>query len=213
MKKHIAVVTAAMMVLTSLAAPAVFADAAEAEAGSTSDNPIVFDYHDIDETLYEPQWWDTGLGFDICLPADWVDAELTQEMVDAGVAHIYGEDGGGANCTIVVTELPAEAVDTYDIDQLGKEMAENSTLAMYADLSGIPAVIFENDETCISGFAMLTDDGRMIQGVISAPTDEQYEEYGPVFGNITMSISPTETAADSDAESVAESDAESVAEE
>ena len=34
---------------------------------------------------------------------------------------------------------------------------------------------------------------RMIQGVISAPSDDQYEEYGPVFGNITTSISPTET--------------------
>ncbi len=199
MRKQVAIVTAALMAMTVFAAPAAFADETEAGVGSTSDNPIVFDYHDIDETVYEGQWWDTGLGFDMYLPADWVDADLTEEMVEAGVVHIYGEDGGGANCTIVYTELPAEVADTYDIDQLGTELAASNTTAMFADLSGIPAVIFENDETCISGFSMLTEDGYMIQGVISAPSDDQYEEYGPVFGNITMSISPTETEAETEA--------------
>jgi opacity protein-like surface antigen len=199
MKKRIAIVTAALMALAAFAAPAAFADETEAVAGSTSDNPIVFDYHDIDETVYEGQWWDTGLGFDMYLPADWVDADLTEEMVEAGVVHIYGEDGGGANCTIVCTELPAEAADTYDIDQLGTELAASNTAAMFADLSGIPSVVFANDETCISGFAMLTGDGYMIQGVISAPSDDQYEEYGPVFENITMSISPTVAEAETEA--------------
>lgn len=195
MKKRIAGVTAAMMVVAAIAAPAVFAEETEAGLGlvNTSDEPVVFDYHDVDDSVFEGQWWDTGLGFDMCLPADWIDNDLTEEMTEAGVVHIYGEEGGGANCTIVYTALPEEVADTYDIDQLGQELAASNTTVLYADLSGIPAVVFENDENCISGFSMLTDDGHLIQGVISAPSDDQYEEYGPVFGNITTSISPTET--------------------
>jgi hypothetical protein len=189
MKKRIAIMTAVMM--AALAAPAVFAEETEAGIGTTSDNPIVFDYNDVDASVYEGQWWDTGLGFDMYLPADWIDADLTEEMVESGLVHIYGEDGGGANCTIICTALPEEVADTYDIDQLGAELAESNTTALFADLSGIPAVVFENDETCISGFSMLTDDGYLIQGVISAPSDDEYEEYGPVFMNITTSISPT----------------------
>jgi len=191
MKKQIALMTTAVIAITLLAAPSVFAE--EAGAGSTSDNPVVFDYKDVDESVYEAQWWDTGLGFDICLPADWIDNDLTDEMTESGVVHIYGEEGGGANCTIVYTELPEEVVDTYDINQLGTEIAASNTTALFADLSGIPAVVFENDETFVTGFSILTDDGCLIQGVISAPSDDQYDEYDPVFKNIITSISPTET--------------------
>ena len=191
MKKRIAMITAAMMVIAALSAPAAWADETEAAVGSTPDNPIPFDFHDVDDTVFEGQWWDTGLGFDICVPADWVDADLTEEMAEAGVVHIYGEDGGGANCTIVSTELPAEAAGTYDIETLGTDLAASATTVAFADLSGIPAVIFENDESCVSGFSMLSDDGYLIQGVISAPSDEEYEEYGQIFANIITSISPT----------------------
>lgn len=95
MKKRIAGVTAAMMVVAAIAAPAVFAEETEAGLGlvNTSDEPVVFDYHDVDDSVFEGQWWDTGLGFDLCLPADWIDNDLTEEMTEAGVVHIYGEEG------------------------------------------------------------------------------------------------------------------------
>ena len=66
MKKRIAGVTAAMMVVAAIAAPAVFAEETEAGLGlvNTSDEPVVFDYHDVDDSVFEGQWWDTGLGFD-----------------------------------------------------------------------------------------------------------------------------------------------------
>ena len=191
MKRHITMITTAMMTMSVLMAPAVWADETEATIVNTPDNPVTFDYHDVDDTVFEGQWWDTGLGFDICVPADWVDADLTEEMAEAGVVHIYGEDGGGANCTIVCTEIPEEEAAAYDIERLGNELAPSATTLLYADLSGIPAVVFENDETCVSGSSMLSDDGYLIQGVITAPSDEEYEEYGPVFANITTSISPT----------------------
>lgn len=191
MKKRLAMITAAMMAVAALSAPAVFAGETEAASGSTSEDPVEFSYMDVDDSIFDCQWWDTGLGFDICVPADWVDADLTQEMVDAGVIHIYGEDGGGANCTITCTELPAEVADTYDIDQLGADLAATCTSAMFADLSGIPAVVYENDEAHVSGFGFLSDDGYLIQGVISAPSDDEYEEYGPSILNIITSISPS----------------------
>ena len=58
MKKRIAGVTAAMMVVAAIAASAVFAEETEAGLGlvNTSDEPVVFDYHDVDDSVFEGQW-------------------------------------------------------------------------------------------------------------------------------------------------------------
>ena len=169
-----------------ISAPTTYAE--ESSAGSTPDNPVVMDFDDIDTSVYEGEWRYTDLGFDVYLPADWVEAELTDEMEAAGVVHLYGEDGGGANIVFTRAEVPAD----YDYEQLGSELAASNTVAMYMDLSGILAVVFENEETKVSGFCTLTDDNYLITGVISAPTDDQYEEYSPYFQNIITSISPSE---------------------
>ena len=184
----------AMVIMASAALS--FGAYAEEGIGSTVDNPVVFNYaEDIDESVYDGMWVDTGLGFDVYLPDDWDVSEVTEEMVDAGVVFVAGEDEetGGANMVITLTELPEEAAG-YDVEQLGVELAQNNTTALYADLSGLPAVIFENDETEISGFAMLTENGYLITGVISA-AEGMYEEYGPYFMNMTASISPSEDEA------------------
>lgn len=187
MKKALCVAMALMM--TASMSTAAFAE----DAGSSVDNPIQFDYHDIDETVYDGVWYATGLGFDVYLPDTWTQAELTDEMTEAGVAFMAGDEETGANMVISVGELPEEAKD-YDLEQLGVELAASNTTALYADLSGIPAVIFENDDTEISGFSMLTETGYLISGVMSAPRDVSYDDYGPFFYNMTLSISPSEQA-------------------
>lgn len=209
MKKRIALMTTAVMVVATIAVPAVFANQTDEAAGSTVDNPIVFDYQDIDESIYEGKWFDTELGFEVYLPADWEESEVTDEMAEAGLVFIAGEneETGGANLVITYTEVPEEVKESYDLEQLGLELAETNTTAMYADLNGIPAVIFENDETQVNGFAFLTSNGFVISGVISASPEIGYEEYGPYIMNMTMSISPTES--DTEAESGSESESES----
>jgi hypothetical protein len=202
MKKRLAAVLATVMVMSAIT-PAVYAE--EATAGSTPDNPVEFSYEDIDATVYDGAWFETGLGFDVYLPEDWEEVEITDEMAGAGLMFMAGEPGGGANIAITATEIPAEQVDTYDIGQLGEELAASTSTAMYADLSGIPAVIFENEEAKTSGFSTVAA-GYVITGVISAPSDDQYEEFAPYFMNILTSVSltPEEDSTAESAESAAE---------
>ena len=187
MRKRLAAVLAAMMVVSAIS-PAVYAE--DATAGTTPDNPVEFSYEDIDETVYDGAWFETGLGFDVYLPEEWEEVDITDEMAEAGLMFMAGEPGGGANIAITAAEIPADQADSYDIEQLGEELAGTVTTAMYADLSGIPAVIFENEETKVSGFSTVVA-GYIVTGVISAPSDDEYEEYGPHIMNIITSVSLT----------------------
>ena len=145
------------------------------------------DYHDIDASVYEGAWVTTGLGFDVYLPVDWILVNITEEQAAAGLAFQAGEEGGGANMTVTKMEAPKD----YSLDQLAKEMAAATTTALYADLNGIPGVIFDNLEAMVSGFSMLTDNGAVITGVVSAPSDDQYEAYSPYIKNMILSVSPS----------------------
>lgn len=195
MKKKIALILATMMTVAAIA-PCAFAEAETEEGGliNTADTAIEFDYHDIDEDLYDGVWVATGLGFDMYLPADWELIDITDEMAEAGLVFGAGEEGGGANVMITCAALPEEVVDTYDIDALAEELAATYTSATYLDLNGIPAVGFDNDETKTSGFCILPGDGTLITGVIAPPSDDEYEEYGPYFANMFMSVSATEVS-------------------
>ena len=62
---------------------------------------------------------------------------------------------------------------------------------MYADLNGLPAVIFENDNTKVTGYSMLTGDNGLITGVMSAASDDQYDAYAPWLKNMLLSVSPS----------------------
>ncbi len=190
MKKQISIALALMMA----ASMSSFAMAEEG-AGSTVDNPVVFNYADIDESVYEGAWIETGLGFDVYLPADWTISEITDEIAQQGIAFVAGEDeeNGGANMVISYTEIPAEAGD-YDLEQLGTELAGTYEEVLFADLNGIPAVVFSSDENEIAGYAFLTDDNHLVTGVISSSPEIGYEDYAPYFQNMTISVSPTEEA-------------------
>ena len=179
MKKFTAICLVLAMVLC-------FAAAVYAQ-GETPDNPLVFSYEDMDASVYDGKWLSTGLGFDVYVPMDWVQVLPTDEQSAAGLAYLVGEDGGGANLTVTLTETPSG----YSYEQLGQELASSMTAAAYADLNGIQAVVFDNNDTKISGFSTLLD-GTLITGVISAPTDDQYDAYSPYIKNIIMSVSPTE---------------------
>ena len=211
MRKRLAAVLAAMMVVSAIS-PAVYAE--DATAGTTPDNPVEFSYEDIDETVYDGAWFETGLGFDVYLPEEWEEVDITDEMAEAGLMFMAGEPGGGANIAITAAEIPADQADSYDIEQLGEELAGTVTTAMYADLSGIPAVIFENEETKVSGFSTVVA-GYIVTGVISAPSDDEYEEYGPHIMNIITSVSLTpdeDSTAESSESAESEESEESAAE-
>ena len=177
----------AFLLVLALFAGCMTAAYADGQEGSTPDNPVKLDYHDMDASVYDGVWVSTGLGFDVYLPADWELVEITKEQADAGLAFMAGEKGGGANMTVTLSGTPAN----YSIEQLGKELAASVTTAMYADLNGLDAVIFENDDTKVTGYCMLTVDNDLITGVMSAPSDDQYDAYTPWLKNMLMSVSPT----------------------
>ena len=180
-KKSIFAFILVLTLLAGLMTTAAYAD------GETADAPIKMDYHNIDASVYDGAWVDTGLGFDVYLPVDWILVNIPAEQAAAGLAFQAGEEGGGANMTVTLTKTP----DGYDLDRLAQELAATTTTAAYADLNGIPGVIFDNMDTMVSGFGMLTDNNGLITGVISAPSDDQYEAYKPFIKNMLLSVSPT----------------------
>lgn len=165
---------------------------AEGQTGSSPDAPIVMDYHNIDTTVYDGSWTATGLGFDVYLPSDWILVDITDELAAAGLAFQAGENGGGANLTVTKVALPEEVKDSYGYEQLGQELAATNTTAAYANLNGIQSVIFENEDTKVSGFCVLPGDGSLISGVISAHSDDEYDAFVPSIQNMIMSVSPSE---------------------
>ncbi|MCR5138337.1 MAG: hypothetical protein K6C12_14820 [Oscillospiraceae bacterium] len=183
MSKKIFALILVLALAASLMTTAVYA------AGETADDPIILDYHDIDTSVYDGAWVSTGLGFDVYLPSDWVLVDITAEQAAAGLAFLAGEEGGGANMTVTMMDAP----QGYSLDQLAQELAATATTASYADLNRIPGVIFENLETKVSGYGILTASGVLITGVISAPSDDQYEAYSPYIKNMILSVSPSVT--------------------
>jgi len=182
------------LLVLALSAGLLTAAAFAEEPGTTADNPLALKYQDIDKSVYEGKWVVTGLGFDVYIPEEWVQPEITEEQAAAGLAFLAGEDGGGANLVITRVALPEEVAGSYDYKQLGQELAASNSTASYADMNGIPAVVFQNDETKVRGFCTLPGDGTLISGVISAPSDNEFESYAAHMWNILQSVSPTEAA-------------------
>ena len=75
-KNVLALILALVLAAGCMAVPAY----AAGQEGSTPDNPVKMDYHDIDTSVYNGVWVSTGLGFDVYLPEDWVIVELTKEQ-------------------------------------------------------------------------------------------------------------------------------------
>lgn len=194
MKKRIAMIMTAMLTAAAIA-PCAYAEAeTEAVPGTSLDNPIMFDYHDMDPDVYEGAWVSTGLGFDLYLPADWVLTDISEEEAAAGLVFRAGEEGGGANVCLTCTAIPEEVADTLDYDMLKAELDANVSESFFLDLNGIPAIGYDSEESKTSGFSILPGDGTLISGVVAPPSDEEYEDFAPYFQNIFMSVSPTETA-------------------
>ncbi len=214
-RKALAITLSALMTFSF--AGAAFAED-EALPGSTPETAVEFSYEDIDVDVYDGAWVETGIGYDVYLPTEWVLNEVTDEQAEQGLVMMAGEEGGGANMTVVSQVLPAEAAD-YDLETLGADMAKTYPDCIYADCNGIVGVAFDDSTNCVSGFATLEEyeDGSkyLVTFVISPHSNEEYEEFSPAIANMISSISYTlyedESGAES-AESEAESEAEAVAE-
>jgi hypothetical protein len=211
-KKVVAISLSALMTF-SFAGPA-FAEE-EAVMGATPDTAIEFTYEDIDVDVYDGDWVETGIGYDVYLPTDWVLTEIADEEAEQGLVMRAGEEGGGANMTVVCQELPAEAA-AYDLETLGADLAQTYTESCaFADINGILGVVYDDTTNFVSGFTTLEEyeDGSkyIVSFVVAPPSNDEYESYSPAIGNMIRSISYTVYEDESGAES-AESGVESEAE-
>ena len=158
-------------------------DAASYEGiGTSLDNPVPFDYHNVDASAYEGVWVETGLGFDVYVPNDWEVLDIPEEAAAQGLVFGVGEPGGGNNLMVTAIAL---SDDTYDLESAMAELSPNYQYIYYADLSGIPAICFEDDTNDVCGFCFISD-GYLISGVSSGDAGD------PTIQNIIISVSPTE---------------------
>ena len=155
------------------------------DIGTSLDNPVPFDYHNVDTTVYDGTWVNTGLGFDVYVPSDWEVLDIPEDAAAQGLVYGVGEPDGGKNLMVTAVELPD---DTYSLENAMEELSPNYQYIYYADLSGIPAIYFEDSENALCGFCFISD-GYLISGASGDASD-------PTIQNVIISVSPTEEEAE-----------------
>jgi hypothetical protein len=159
----------------------------EDTTGLTPDQPQVFKYEtDVNPDYYNGTWVDTGAGLKVWLPEYWEKKELSEDAQKMGLIFKYGESGG-MNITITASEIP-KAARPYELTDFYDELQAHYQNVYYADINGLPCILFEDEENALSGFAYLTED-KTIVGIVTPPSKYEWKDYGYFIRNILYSVS------------------------
>lgn len=91
MKKRVLALMMAGMMVFGGTMP-VFAEAdTDTETEAQSEEPIVWSYEDIDPDVYDGEWFSFEYGFDLYLPTDWEEADISDS--DNMVYALNSPDG------------------------------------------------------------------------------------------------------------------------
>ena len=80
MKKKFAALALTAVLAVSAAVPAAAAQSTAENATASSAEDLLLSMENIDTSVYEGTWLNTGLGFDLYLPSDWSVIEQTEDM-------------------------------------------------------------------------------------------------------------------------------------
>lgn len=188
LRKVLALFFASVLALSAISVAA----AEKSGSGTSTDDPVIFSRDNIDESVYEGAWFETGNGFDVYLPADWEVQEVSEENAAKGLQCLIGQPGGGANVTVTHAAAP----DGYNIDKMFEELsANNYATLVYVDANGIPGIAWDDLENYTGGFITLQD-GEIVTFIVSPPSNDEYEAFASSMKNIFNSISYTEAEED-----------------
>ena len=135
MKKFLALVLCLMMACTLSAAVAESADATEsADVTESSDGA---ESSNIEE-LFDGAWVQFEDGFELYLPADWVEFETTEEMNAKGIFFIAGTEDMSYSCTLAWKALESE----ISIEDLQAQMVQVYPDAQVVEVNGVGLITY-----------------------------------------------------------------------
>lgn len=155
---------------------------AYAETAATAIPEITFD-----ETTaaYEGVWLNfEDDGFMLYLPADWIDAEITDEMLATGTYYVATSADGAYAMTVTYTAEAQVTTNEEIVAQLTEAGYENVTQMTINGIAVVGYIITAQD---VSGMAFADGEGGMY--VISfVPASD--EAFAPIGQTMMSSLSP-----------------------
>lgn len=170
MKKVLALVLALVM---ALSLTSVFAEAAEVVA-----------YED----LFDGVWVQFEDGFELYLPAEWVEYETTPEMNAEGIFYMCGSEDAAYTCTLAWTALEEET----SVEEAYEALAATYPGAELIEVNGIALIVFADLENSLLNFVALDATEPGLYMFAFSPVED--EDFRVLAGVIASSIRHIETA-------------------
>lgn len=104
-----------------------------------------------EEKAFDGVWVQFPEGFELMLPSDWLQVELTAEMEQAGVFYCAASADGANTVQISWKELE----EGTGIDEIEAELAATYPDARQMVINGIATVAFTDKNSDVAGYAML----------------------------------------------------------
>ena len=179
MKKFLALVLCLMMACTLSAAVAESADATEsADVTESSDGAESSNL----EELFDGAWVQFEDGFELYLPADWVEFETTEEMNAKGIFFIAGTEDMSYSCTLAWQPLEAECT----LEELQPTMAAKYPDAEVVEVNGVGLIAYTDAENNLLNCVAMDAAEPGFYLFAFSPADD--EEFQNLAGLIAASI-------------------------
>ena len=168
MKKVLSLVLAAVML---------FALSSAAFAADVELECVELNYDAIEEVPYEGDWFTVCEAFDMYLPVDWHEIELTEEDNENGVIMIYCDEA--EEHIVSVGFISADQIDSSitTLDEMAEVYMEDyDDVTMYS-LNGIPAFGYTDEEEDAFYLYLPDDEGNVYMIVFYPVSDEEFIDW------------------------------------
>ena len=115
MKKKFAALALTAVLAVSAAVPAAAAQSTAENATVSSAEDLLLSMENIDTSVYEGTWLNTGLGFDLYLPSDWSVIEQTEDMKANDIVFMATDLEKGWSVSISQSDLSDNPVGSKQI--------------------------------------------------------------------------------------------------
>ena len=182
MKKLIAILCIAAML---------FSFSACASADAATKEYVTFSAENVDESLYDGHWVELCELIDMYLPTDWVEIELTEDDIDAGLYCIMANTDMTAYVSIVIAD--ADTVAEWNVSTMD-ELAALFVESGYEDaeviiINDITTVVYTDTDNDSCDIMIGLDNGGIVDISLYPNSDETMTDS---FVNMLYSIKAAE---------------------